>query len=484
MMKPKIDIIGLGAGDLDQLSIGIYKKLQDTKKPVFIRTLDHPLVADLEKEGVTFKSFDAIYESHQQFGDVYVQIAAELSQSAKDDGEIIYAVPGHPMLAEQTVQLLLENDELDVSILGGQSFLDDLFRVLRIDPIDGFQFVDATSFNRNGLNYQQHLIFCQVYDSFIASEVKLSLLEDLPPEHPVTVVCAVGSEKESIETIPLVELDHYSKVSNLTSVYVPPVQEEQLNHQFFRLKEVISVLRGPNGCPWDKKQTHASLKKYLIEEAYELLEAIDLEDDEKIIEELGDVLLQVMLHSQIGEDAGFFTVDDVINTVTEKMIRRHPHVFGDVKAEDEDTVMKNWQAIKQEEKPETNTSVMQDIPLDSPALLLAEAIQKRAKKVGFDWDEVEGVWDKIAEELAEVKEAAIQGDHAEMEAELGDVLFAIVNLTSYYKVNPEIALTRTNQKFLRRFKYLENRVAESDRSFEEYKLEELDVWWEEAKEEE
>ena len=375
MMSYPIEVIGLGAGDMDQLPLGIYRKLLEQKQEVHVRTLEHPVIVHLrEQENVSFISYDKVYEEMDQFQDVYQEIVNQLLQTAREV-PVLYAVPGHPILAEQTVQLLLEQEEVPVNITGGQSYLDALFTSLRIDPIEGFQFVDATSFQRNMLDYRQHLIFCQVYDSFIASEVKLALLEDLPPDYPVTVVEAAGSRQESMRKVPLVQLDQTVRLSNLTTVYVPPVSEMELNHQFFRLREIIARLRGPEGCPWDKKQTHESLRKYLLEEAYEFITAVNQEDDEGMIEELGDVLLQVMLHSQIGEDEGFFTIDDVIVTLTNKMIRRHPHVFGEVQAGTAEQVVENWEEIKAAEKGEKQTSWLDDISLEIPQLLIAEEMQ-------------------------------------------------------------------------------------------------------------
>lgn len=338
----KIEVIGLGAGDINQLPLGIYRKLTAGKNTIYTRTADHPAVTALEQEGVRFASFDKVYEEKQQFDEVYEHIVRELIEAAREE-TVVYAVPGHPMLAEKTVQLLLQQGDVEVEIAGGQSYLDALFAALQIDPIDGFQFVDGTSFQRDQLEYTQHLVFCQVYDAFIASEVKLALLEDLPHDYPVTIVEAAGSEQERITAIPLEELDHAVELSNLTSVYVPPASKDQLHHTFSRFREVIATLRAPGGCPWDRAQTHESLREYVIEEAYELIDAIDNEDDENIIEELGDILLQVMLHSQIGEDDGYFTVDDVIRTVTDKMIHRHPHVFADTQADSVSKVYKNWE---------------------------------------------------------------------------------------------------------------------------------------------
>ncbi|WP_186575716.1 bifunctional methyltransferase/pyrophosphohydrolase YabN [Aquibacillus kalidii] len=480
----KIEVIGLGAGGIDQLPLGIYRKLTSSESPIFIRTMDHPVVADLQKEGCTFIAFDSVYEQHDRFEQVYEQIVETLISESEDRQEILYAVPGHPMLAEKTVQLLLEQQKVSVEVTGGQSFLDDLFTALKIDPIEGFQFVDATAFSRSQLNYRHHLIFCQVYDAFVASEVKLTLLDDLSPDHPVNIVEAVGSEKESITTVPLSELDHATKLSNLTSVYVPPVTGEDLNHQFFRLREIISILRGPNGCPWDKKQTHESLRKYLLEEVYEFIEAVNAQDDQGMVEEIGDVLLQVMLHSQIGEDEGYFTIDDVIKSITDKMIRRHPHVFGEVNVNNADDVVTNWDKIKKEEKGVKRKSLLDGIPPESPNLLVAEQLQKKAAKVGFDWDNPKPMWEKVIEEINEVKEAIQSKDQPEIEKEFGDLLFAIVNLTRYYKVNPELALYSTNTKFKSRFQYMEKQIKEQNLSMEKMSLEQLDTYWELAKKQE
>jgi tetrapyrrole methylase family protein / MazG family protein len=431
-MKHTIEVVGLGGGDINQLSLGIYRKLKEHANPIFVRTKDHPVVQTLQEEGVVFHSYDEIYEQYPDFQTVYEEIANSLFREA-EEGSIIYAVPGHPMLAEKTVQLLLAQQEVDVKIIGGQSFLDDLFSVLQIDPIDGFQFVDATSFRRDELEYRQHLIFCQVYDQMVASEVKLELLEDLPPEYPVTIVDAVGSSNESIKTVALEELDRSVEFSNLMSVYVPPAISLELNHKFYRLHEVIRTLRGPNGCPWDQKQTHTSLRRYLIEEAYELIDAINKEDDENLIEELGDVLLQVMLHSQIGEDEGYFSIDDVIRSVTEKMIRRHPHVFGDEVLETEEELRNSWAAIKQEEKKEQGRTYTEEETV-VPQLMKAAKLGKAKEITVTDIN-------RLLAKLNEKEDQSEQGETA-----VGEILFAIASYAGYHKINPEIALHQVIDK--------------------------------------
>lgn len=479
-MTNRIEIIGLGAGDINQLPLGIYKKLTNVNRAVFVRTMDHPAVKALQELGVTFISFDHEYERESQFEDIYARIVEELIKKAQETS-IIYAVPGHPMLAEKTVQLLLERMDVEVDIAGGQSYLDALFTSLKIDPIDGFQFVDGTSFQRRQLVYRQHIIFCQVYDRFIASDVKLALLEDLPPDYEVTIVEAAGSWQEKLTALPLEELDRSVEVNNLTSVYIPPAPEEMLHHTFPFLKDTIAKLRAPEGCPWDRAQTHDTLREYAIEEVYELIEAIDACDDEGIVEELGDVLLQVMLHSQIGEDSGYFTIDDVIQTITSKMIHRHPHVFADTQADTVEQVYKNWDALKQEEKGAERKSVLDGVPEGLPSLAKAYKIQKKAAKTGFDWTDVNEIWDKLQEELDEVDEAVSIKSEVEVEQELGDVLFVLANISRYYKINPEIALNRTNQKFMSRFSYIEEQLQEHGKDIMETSLNEMDYYWNEAK---
>ena len=310
----EITIIGLGASDLDQLPLGIYKKLKAAEH-LYVRTEQHPVLQELKAEGLTWTSFDAIYEKNDQFEAVYEEIVQTLLKLAKE-APVTYAVPGHPLVAEQTVQLLIEAERqgnAKIRIEGGQSFLDPIFAALRIDPIEGFQLLDGTSFKRDDIQMGSHVLIGQVYDAFSASEVKLTLMEKYPDDYEVTIVTAAGSTQEKLTKVPLYELDQVMELDNLTTLYVPPIraQENRLK-EWQTLRQIVADLRGPNGCPWDKEQTHATLKKYAVEEVYELLQAIDEEDDDHIVEELGDVLLQVFLHAQIGEDNGYFSMEDVL----------------------------------------------------------------------------------------------------------------------------------------------------------------------------
>ncbi|MBA4538423.1 nucleoside triphosphate pyrophosphohydrolase [Bacillus aquiflavi] len=484
-MYGKIEIIGLGAGDIGQLSLGVYRKLKSGKN-VFLRTKEHPVVSKLEEEGILFNSFDDIYEKYDRFDLVYEDICAKLLESALNKS-IIYAVPGHPLVAERTVQLLLERGKhqgLDIKIIGGHSFLDALFEAVKIDPSEGFQLLDGTILNSEQLQLTNHMIIAQVYDSFIASNVKLALMEKLPDDYDIYIIRAAGSKNEVIKKVPLYELDREITLNNLISVYVPPVKNESILYkQFSQLRQIIADLQGPNGCPWDKKQTHRTLKKYLIEEAYELIRAIEADDIENMIEELGDVLLQVMLHGQIGEDNGYFNIDDVIEGLSKKMVRRHPHVFGNVKIQNEEDVLENWEQIKRAEKSSLSpASLLDDVNKTAPNLLRAAELQKKAAKVGFDWDHPKQAWEKVKEEITEFEDEMENPNHNEnLQKEFGDILFALVNVARFYKINAEEALFLTNEKFYNRFLYIEEQVKKSNKAFSDFTLQQLDVLWEEAK---
>ena len=478
-----LTVIGLGAADFDQMQMGVYKKIKQAKK-LYVRTVDHPVLHDLREEGVEFSSFDHVYEKHATFEPVYAEIAESLIEAAQHE-DIMYAVPGHPLVAELTVQHLIEADRagrVQLKVEGGQSFLDPIFGALKIDPIEGFQLLDGTSMSMHDINMRQHILIAQVYDTFSASEVKLTLMEKYRDDYPVTIVTAAGSTQEQLRTVPLYELDMAAEINNLTTVYVPPVQsDEDALRDWTTFRRIIARLRGPGGCPWDQKQTHESLKKYLLEEAHEFLAAVDEEDDFAMVEELGDVLLQVFLHAQIGEDNGYFNLEEVLASVAEKMIRRHPHVFGDVTAEDADAVVANWQVIKREEKGETNEPLLKGEYRAASALQTSYNYQKKAATVGFDWPNADGAWDKFTEEWQEFKAEVTNGSSAAQLDEFGDVLFTIVNLARFYKISPEEAMLHANEKFARRFGYVEQQVKKSGKPFESFTLEELDAFWNEAK---
>jgi len=253
-----------------------------------------------------------------------------------------------------------------------------------------------------------------------------------------------------------------------------------------RLVKVLAALRGPEGCPWDRQQTHVSLRRYLIEECYEVIEAIDENDMNKLLEELGDLLLQVVFHAHIAEDAGFFDLNDVIEAISDKMIRRHPHVFGSTKVTGSEEVLANWEDIKAKERKEhgQKESALGRIPLQLPALMRAHKVQRRAARVGFDWPTVNGAWNKLLEEIAEVESAIASADPEAVAEELGDLLFAVVNVARFMQVEPELTLAATTAKFERRFEYIEQQAKLKGLPVKELTLEEMNNFWEQAKQQE
>ena len=261
---------------------------------------------------------------------------------------------------------------------------------------------------------------------------------------------------------------------------------ERTSSPLLRLIEVMARLRSQDGCPWDREQNHESLKPYLLEEAYEVLESIDLGDDDELQSELGDLLLQVVFHAQIATEEGRFTIDDVSQAIVDKLVRRHPHVFGDVQVEGADEVVANWERIKLSERRGNyrSDSILHGVPKALPALLRAQRIQGKASRVGFDWQNVEGPLDKVEEEFGELRtalECEAASDRRTVEEEFGDLLFSLVNAGRFLDLCPEEALRKAVEKFESRFRAVESRFAESDRDMQEATLEELDKVWEQVK---
>ncbi|VBB06378.1 tetrapyrrole methylase [Lucifera butyrica] len=479
----EITILGLGPGSFGLLTVEALDKLQQAE-PLLLRTAKHPTVKELVKRGIRFESYDQVYEKKATFEEVYETIAADVLARAATAKQLVYAVPGSPLVAEKTVAIIREKaaaQGVNVSILAGMSFLEVLYSRLGIDPIDGLTIVDGCDMAAVPADTNHGLVVTQVYNNQIASEVKLSLMERYPDDFAVTVVRNLGIEGEEIKTIPLYQLDRLPVIDHLTSLYVPHLPLTGRRFTMDPLLDVMARLRSPGGCVWDLEQTHQSLRRYIVEEVYEVLEAIDRQDPEQLCEELGDLLLQIVFHARIAEEGGIFSMQDVIDGVTGKMLRRHPHVFGDITVRDAAEVVLNWEAIKKREKAGERLSVLDGVPAGLPSLMRANKLQVKAAKVGFDWDNIAPVWEKIKEELAELKDAVERGDNVEIEAEMGDVLFAVVNLGRFLQVEGETALNVTNNKFIRRFSYIEQYVQKQGLAWETLSLQELDALWNRAK---
>lgn len=255
-----------------------------------------------------------------------------------------------------------------------------------------------------------------------------------------------------------------------------------MDNTFSQLVKLMAQLRGPAGCPWDREQTPESLKPFLIEECYEVLDALDEGSPDKVRDELGDLLFQIIFHARIAEEKGAFTITDVISAIVEKMTRRHPHVFGEEKVSTSGEVLVNWEEIKKKEKAhQERTSILDGVPQSLPALLRAHGIQKRAARVGFDWNELDEALPKLDEEIAEFKESLKSKDASGIEEELGDIFFMLVNISRFLEINPEDALRKTISKFIHRFRYIEEHAAEAGRSMNDMTLDEMEMLWQESK---
>ena len=479
-----ITILGLGPGDIKHLTVEAHEHLSEINE-IYVRTRIHPMVHNLPKNLKVF-SFDEVYEHEEKFEDVYENIIQQVLELGRRPQGVTYAVPGHPYVAEATSPEIIRRarrEGLRLRVIEGLSFLEPVFTALDIDPFPYLLVADAIDIgmqNYPQFSPSQPLLIGQIYSKQIASEVKLTLANVFPDEHPIRLVHAAGTSAEIVEDLCLYEIDRSPYIGLLTILFVPALEKEA---SFEAFQEIIARLRAPDGCPWDKKQTHQSLRPYLLEETYELIDALDKEDPEKMAEEFGDLLLQILLHAEIAIEEGEFNMTDILQGIHRKIVRRHPHVFKQQNAKDADEVLVNWEKIKEEERQENgeaekNKGLLDGIPAALPALLQAQQIQERAARVGFDWDTIEPVLGKVKEEMEEVQEAV---GKPELASEVGDLLFSVVNLARWYEVDAESVLRETSQRFKKRFKYIEMQARKNGQDLNSMTLDEMDKYWDEAK---
>ncbi len=478
-----ITIIGLGPGSPEMLTRRAWDAISHAKE-IYVRTARHPTVEGLPVS-VAVHSFDYVYEQAHDFAEVYAQIADEVLRLG-GQGDVIYCVPGHPLVGEATVTAILRHAQdlgIATHLIDGVSFIEPALTALKLDALDGLQVVDAldvAAAHHPALDPDRPALLAQLYNRAVAGDVKLTLLNQYPPDHEVRLLHAVGTPFEQVMRVPLAEMDRRDDLAHLTTVYIPPLPQPS---GFSAFQETIAHLRAPEGCPWDREQTHQTLRRHLLEETYEVLEALDADNPDALCEELGDLLLQVVLHTQIAVDLEEFRMPDVLAGIDAKIKRRHPHVFGAVKVNGVDDVLHNWQAIKQAEaeangKAEQRPSALDGVPRGLPALAEAEAIGDKAARENFDWRSIDDVIDKVAEEIRELQSVE---DRAAREEEFGDVLFALVNLARWLKIDPESALRSANVKFRGRFREIERLVREQNRSMRKMSDRELDDLWNAAK---
>ena len=477
MTTARVIVVGLGPAGPEYITEHTLTEIARVTQR-YLRTGRHPS-ASLVPDAITF---DDIYEVADTFADVYSEITDRLVAAAQQYGEVLYAVPGSPLVLERTVRALRADERIECVVHPAMSFLDVIYARLGIDPVeDGVTLVDGHQFATAAAGLSGPLLVAHTHANWVLSNVKLAV-ESATGDEPVVILQRLGSPDELITHTTWAELDRTVEADHLTSIYIPHLAAP-VGAELVRFHQLARTLR--EQCPWDQEQTHQSLVRYLLEETYEVVDALQALDpdnpstDDDLVEELGDLLYQIAFHAAIAEQEGRFTMADVAQGVHDKLVRRHPHVFGDVVATDTTTVLSNWDAVKQEEKG--RTSIFEGVPHSLPALSYADAVQRKAAKVGFDWPDVDGAWPKIAEESAEVQ-AAVAGDDADaVHDEMGDLLFAVVNVARHLGVEPESALRAATLKFRGRFEQVETLARDRGITLKTAGLPALDALWDEVK---
>jgi tetrapyrrole methylase family protein/MazG family protein len=472
----RVTVVGLGPGGPDLITAATSSAIAASGAR-FLRTARHPAAAAVP--GAT--AFDHVYDTAPSLDEVYATIVETLVAAAAE-GDVLYAVPGSPAVAERSVELLGADQRVHVDVLPALSCLDLAWVRLGVDPLaGGVRIVDGRNFASEAAGERGPLLVLQCDDPHLLSEIKLSVDEDESATTRVTVLQRLGLPDEAVVEMAWNDLDRVTP-DHLTSLWIPSLAAP-VGAELVRFVELVRTLR--QRCPWDRQQTHQTLTRHLLEETHEVVEAIDglgrgpdagfghLE------EELGDLLFQVVFHATLAAEEGQFTLADVARTVHDKLVRRHPHVFGDAQADSAEAVLSGWEQIKQVEKG--RTSLMEGLPRTLPALLSAHQVQRKAASVGLDWDDVTGAFAKVAEELAELEGAARSENTSSVADELGDLLFSCVNVARHLGVDPEAALRRATAKFRGRFVALEGLAAERGLDLPAADLARLDALWETVK---
>ena len=484
----RVVVVGLGPGGADLLlPAGRAAFLAVPAARRFVRTSRHPAVADLAAEGVEFESFDAVYDSAAALAEVYETIAARLTAAA-DGGDVCFAVPGSPAVGEQSVALLRARLGKRLVLVPGLSFLDLAWLRLGVDPLagSGARAVDGKALP--AALPAGPLLVSHCHSPLVLSDVKLALLERLPGEAPVTVLARLGLPDEAVTTVSLEDLDRVVEPDHLTSVYVE-VPPGGPGEAWERLVALIERLRAPGGCPWDAEQTHHTLARHLVEEAYEVIEAIEALPAtapapapepvpegayEHLEEELGDLACQVIFHATFAREAGAFTITDVLGGIHDKLVRRHPHVFGDVAVSGADEVVANWEVIKREEKG--RASLMEGVSRHLPSLLYAHKLYRKAASAGLTFGTAEEARRRVDAGLA----ALAQAPADEAERRLGEALAAVVHLARLAGIDGESALRGWAGRFKARFQALEALAAEQGETVESMAPSAVATLWEQT----
>ncbi|MDR3051939.1 MAG: nucleoside triphosphate pyrophosphohydrolase [Oscillospiraceae bacterium] len=476
-----VTLIPLGPGHPDLLTLGALAALRAAPR-VILRTERHGAADFLRAQGVAFETLDALYDACADF-DALCDAAARAVLDAAQGGPVCYAVadPAGDATVARLLALLPPGAPL-VALPG----VTPASRVLAGGLIHGsaapaLRVCDALSLPALAQDADLPLLVTEIDSPVLAAEVKVYLLERYPPDTTIFFAPPGQDAAASLLPVPLTDLDRQPCYDHTAAALVPAV--DYLARQRFGLADlahIMRVLRGPGGCPWDREQTHESLRPYLIEEAYEAVDAMDSGDPDALADELGDVLLQVVFHAQVGSEHGAFNLDDVTSAVCRKMITRHEHIFGQAHCATAEDVLANWEKIKQRERgQQTQGQAMAAVPAYLPALMRAAKVQKKAANVGFDWADASDALDKVLEEAAELRADLDAGRGAQEEG--GDLLFAAVNALRLAGAQPELALAAATQKFIARFTRMEEAILADGKDMRAMSLAQMDAYWVQVK---
>jgi tetrapyrrole methylase family protein / MazG family protein len=480
----RVVVVGLGPAGADLL-LPLARRVIEDIAVRFARTRQHPAVEELIDEGVAFRSFDDLYEQARDLDEVYTGIVRALLAVARSSREVVYAVPGNPVLAERSVALLHEKAEagtIELELVPGLSFAELAWSRVGVDPMHGARVADGRTLTTADVGRGGPLLIAQVDSPAVLSDVKLTLLELLDPDASVTVLDRLGLADERVETVPLAELDRGAAPSHLTSLFVDTTPSGEV-FELARLLELARTLRAPGGCPWDAEQTHHSLTRYLLEEAYEVVEAvealpprapegpIDAEAYAALEDELGDLLYQAVFHAVLAEEAGAFDMADVARGIHDKLVRRHPHVFGDTDAETSADVMRNWEQIKKEEKG--RTSLVDGVGPGLPSLLYAHKLYRKAASIGLDPGDAE----VAAARLRAAADAIEDAGPDNVEVAIGEVLAVTVAVARAHGLDAESALRGWSARFREQFVAMEQLAEREDVDLAAASPDEVAVLW-------
>lgn len=480
-MPHAITVVSLGPGAPELMTLGTERCLRGPGR-LILRTERHGCVPYLREIGREYAALDSLYDQYEDFDQLNQAIVARLLDAAKEDS-VIYAVMDASCDASVAC-LLRQAPEGTVTVLPGVNAAQACLAALppqMLHPREGLRTLPALALSGAAYDPRTPLLITEIDHPALAGDVKLWLMELYREDMIIALFPPSEKHPRTASLLPLYELDRQKRYDHTCCAYIPAApRKERERFLFSDLEEIMAILCGPKGCPWDREQTHDSLRPYLVEEAYETLDAIDSGDDARIADELGDVLLQVVFHGLIGQAHGAFTNLDITTAICRKMLNRHPHVFGNAAWQNSADVAANWEQLKKREKHlETVTDAMKDVSPSLPALMRAAKVQGKARQVGFDWDSAAGALEKIHEEADEVRqELEKQGDPGE---ELGDLLFSCVNTARLCGKQPELLLKSATEKFIRRFEAMENLLKQDGKSLEGLTLREMDVYWEKVK---